>query len=101
LLLALVPPAVCKSYLAKHPLEPRTNHTITDVEKLEEEFEMIRARGYSIDNEEFYEGLQCLAVPVEGSGGRFVLGVSVPKERFKKRFDEYLAALSDAARING
>jgi IclR family transcriptional regulator, acetate operon repressor len=100
LLLALAEPSVCKSYLAKHPLEPRTSHTITDPEKLEKEFEMIRARGYSIDNEEFYEGIQCLVVPVEGSGGRFVLGISVPKDRFKKRFDEYLAALRDAARIN-
>ena len=100
LLLALVEPSVCRTYLSKHSLEPRTSHTITDPEKLEEEFEVIRTRGYSIDNEEFYEGLQCLAVPVEGSGGRFVLGISVPKERFKKRFDEYLAALRDAARSN-
>jgi IclR family transcriptional regulator, acetate operon repressor len=100
LLLALAEPSVCKTYLEEHPLEPRTSHTITDPEKLEEEFEMIRARGYSTDDEEFYEGLQCLAVPVEGSGGRFVLGLSVPKERFTKRFDEYLAALRDAARSN-
>lgn len=100
LLLALAEPSVCKSYLEKHPLEPRTSHTITDPKKLEEEFEMIRAQGYSIDNEEFYEGIQCVVVPVEGSGGRYVLGISVPKERFKKKFDEYLAALFDAARMN-
>lgn len=100
LLLALVDPAVRNAYLAKHPLEPRTNKTITDREKLEEEFEVIRARGYSVDNEEFYEGLQCLAVPVEGLGGRFVLGISVPKERFEKKFDKYLAALLDVARID-
>jgi IclR family transcriptional regulator, acetate operon repressor len=100
LLLALVDASVRKAYLARHPLEPRTSHTITDPEKLEEELEIIRSRGYSVDNEEFYEGLQCLAVPVEGSGGRFVLGISVPKERFEKKFDKYLVALRDAARIN-
>ena len=64
LLLALVEPSVCNSYLAKH-LRAQTSYTITDPEKLEEEFELIRARGYSVDNEEFYEGLQCSAVPVE------------------------------------
>lgn len=100
LLLALADSAVREAYLAKHALEPRTHHTITDREKLEEEFGLIRARGYATDNEEFYEGLQCLAVPVEGSGGRFVLGISVPKERFEKKFDKYLAALREAARIN-
>ena len=101
MLLALAAPAVRDTYLANHPLEPRTCRTITSREDLMKELETIRARGYSIDNEEFYEGLQCLAVPVEGSGGRFVLGISVLKERFEKNFDKYLAALLHAARING
>ena len=100
LLLALVEPAVRESYLAKHLLEPRTNRTITDPLELMKEFEQIRARGYALDNEEFHEGLRCLAVPVEGLGGRFALGISVPKERFAANFDRYLAALLNAARIN-
>jgi IclR family transcriptional regulator, acetate operon repressor len=100
LLLALVDPSIREAYLAKHPLEQRTNNTIVDREKLEKEFEVIRARGYAIDDEEFYEGLQCLAVPVEGLGGWFVLGISVPKERFEKNLEKYLAALLNAARID-
>jgi IclR family transcriptional regulator, acetate operon repressor len=100
LLLALVNPVVCSAYLTRHPLEPRTSKTITDLEKFEKELEGIRSRGYAVDNEEFYEGLQCLAVPVEGLGGRFVLGISVPKDRFDRNFDRYLAALFDAARID-
>lgn len=101
LLLALVDPAIREAYLKKHSLEARTSRTITDPEALIKEFEQIRARGYAIDNEEFHEGLQCLAVPVEGLGGRFVLGISVPKGRFDGNFDKYLAALVNAARING
>lgn len=100
MLLALVDPALRQAYLANHPLDQRTSNTITDEGKFEMELDEIRVRGYSIDNEEFYEGLQCLAVPVEGLGGRFVLGISVPKERFDKKFDQYLAALLHAARID-
>src|SRR3984957_3940869 len=100
LLLALVDPALLETYLAKHPLEARTGRTITDRKELLKEFEGIRARGYAVDNEEFHEGLECLAVPVEGLGGRFVLGISVPTGRFDKNFDKYLAALQNAARIN-
>lgn len=100
LLLAMVDPGLRQAYLAKHPLEPRTSKTITDPEMLEKEFEEIRARGYAVDNEEFSEGLRCLAVPVKGLEGRFVLGISVPKERFEKKFDQYLAALLNSARID-
>lgn len=46
------------------------------------EFERIRERGYACDNEEFNEGLRCLAVPIEGLRGRFALGISVPSGRF-------------------
>jgi DNA-binding IclR family transcriptional regulator len=100
LLLAMVEPSVREDYLAKHPLEARTNRTITDPEELGREFEQIRSRGYAVDKEEFHEGLQCLAVPVEGLGGRFVLGISVPKGRFETNFERYLAVLFNAARLN-
>jgi IclR family acetate operon transcriptional repressor len=100
LLLALGDPVVGESYLASHSLEARTSHTITDLDELRKEFEEIRTRGYAIDDEEFHEGLKCLAVPLEGLGGRFALGISVPKARFGANFERYLAALLNAARIN-
>jgi IclR family transcriptional regulator, acetate operon repressor len=101
LLLAMVDTETREAYLAKHPLHPRTHRTITDRGQLDREFEQIRSQGFSIDHEEFHEGLQCMAVPVEGLGGRFVLGISVPKQRFDENFDRYLAALRKVARING
>jgi DNA-binding IclR family transcriptional regulator len=64
------------------------------------EFERIRANRYSIDAEEFHDGLRCLAVPIEGLGGRFVLGISVPSERFQANFERYLKALRAAAAVN-
>ena len=35
-----------------------------------------------------------------GLGGRFVLGISVPKQRFDANFGRYLAALQNVAKIN-
>ena len=100
LLLALAEPTVCDAYLAKHTLEPRTRRTIVDRDELMKEFKRIRARGYALDEEEFHEGLRCLAVPVGGLGGRFVLGISVPSDRFQVNFERYLNALLTAARVN-
>jgi DNA-binding IclR family transcriptional regulator len=100
LLLALASPAVREAYLDSRPRLPRTAKTITDRDELMKEFDLIRARGYSLDNEEFHDGIRCLAVPIEGLGGRFALGISVPSDRFDRSFDSYLAAVTDAARVN-
>ena len=78
LLLALADPELAESYLNNHPREARTSKTITDRDQLLEQFKLIREKGYSMDDEEFHEGICCLAVPIEGLGGRFVLGISVP-----------------------
>ena len=101
LLLAYADEGLREAYLTQHPLVPRTNSTIIDPAKLEADFEQIRARGYAMDNEEFHEGLRCLAVPVQGLSGRFALGISVPCARFDANFNRYLAILLNASRING
>ena len=99
LLLALADPPLRNGYLARHPLTARTKNTIVDADALAKEFERIRSRGYAVDNEEFYDGLRCVAVPVDGLGGRFALAISVPGERFQANFDRYLSVLLQAARI--
>jgi IclR family acetate operon transcriptional repressor len=100
LLLALSDPEITENYLNNHTREARTSKTIIDRDQLLEQFKQIREKGYSTDDEEFHEGICCLAVPIEGLGGRFVLGISVPTGRFEANFDQYLAALRNAARIN-
>ncbi len=100
LLLALADRVFVNQYLDSHHLQARTTYTITDRNELMQEFERIRERGYAIDNEEFYEGIRCLAVPIEGLNGRYVLGISVPIPRFGSNFEHYLVALTNAARIN-
>lgn len=99
LLLALASPAERQEYLAANPLIGLTSRTITSPDRLTAELEAIAAQGYALDNEEFAEGLCCLAVPIEGLGSRFALGISVPAGRFRARFDSYLAALRKVARM--
>jgi DNA-binding IclR family transcriptional regulator len=100
LLLSMADPAICEAYLDSHPRVARTATTITDRDELFREFQRIRERGYAFDKEEFHDGICCLAVPVEGLGGRFALGISVPSGRFEQNLSHYLEVLTNAARVN-
>ncbi|MFN3868911.1 MAG: IclR family transcriptional regulator [Hyphomicrobiaceae bacterium] len=64
-------------------MQQHTPNTITDLDRMEREIESIKKRGYSIDDEEFLEGLVALAVPVLNSHGAIVAGVAChgPKPR--------------------
>lgn len=55
-----------------------TSNTITSLEKLQEEIELIKQRGYAIGNEEHEFGLCSLAVPYFDKKGDFVgtIGIS-------------------------
>jgi IclR family acetate operon transcriptional repressor len=76
------------------PLKRRTTHTIVTRIALEAELAAIRARGYSVDNEEMEEGVRCLAVPVFDRRGECVgaLSVSGPTTRMTVERVEKLAA---------
>lgn len=52
------------------PLEALTPKTITDPKALTRELRRIRARGYSIDDQEVVMGIYCVAVPILDSTGR-------------------------------
>ncbi len=53
-----------EEYLNKTEFAAHTKNTITDKEALKQELMKIRARGYSLDDEEFGCGIICLAAPV-------------------------------------
>jgi DNA-binding IclR family transcriptional regulator len=67
-----------QAMLANIRYERYTANTILSQEKLLEELESIRAKGYSIDDNELSNDIRCVAVPVFDSRGRCVysLGVS-------------------------
>lgn len=45
-------------------LKRRTDNTITEWKQLDEEFKLIRKRGYAVDEQEYHEGVRCVAVPL-------------------------------------
>lgn len=65
-------------------LVARTPHTLVSLAKLRREADLIRERGYSLDDEEYHPGVRCLAVPVFGSGGLVVaaIGITASTVRF-------------------
>jgi DNA-binding IclR family transcriptional regulator len=55
--------AELREVLGHASLEQRTPQTITDPERLWEELELVRERGYAVDDQENEVGVNCLAVP--------------------------------------
>ncbi|MDH2425130.1 IclR family transcriptional regulator [Sphaerisporangium sp. TRM90804] len=62
--------------LARTGLPRRTEHTITSVDAMLAELEVVRRQGYAADLGEEELGVHCLAVPVR-DGGRVVSAMSV------------------------
>jgi IclR family transcriptional regulator, KDG regulon repressor len=60
------------------PLKRYGKNTITNLPQLLAELENIRKLGYAIDNEEFYEGIRCVAAPVrKGSSNKIGAAISI------------------------
>ena len=76
-----------ESRLQETGLPAFTQQTITSTESLFAELEKIRAQGWSLDNEERYDGMCCVAAPVFNARGQAVaaLSVSGPSARFTRQ----------------
>lgn len=90
LLLALAPLSRSYEYLQRHPLSKRTTRTITGKAALEVEFRSIQALRFAVDDEEFVEGVSCLAVPLEGGHSPYAIALSAPAERLRAQRETYL-----------
>ena len=69
-------------------------NTITRLPALMAELTRIRKQGYAVDNEEYYEGVRCVAAPVR-SGGQVVASISITGSIFtmtQGRIEKELAA---------
>ncbi len=79
-LLTSLSEAELKAFLSSADLRPMTPRTLTAPANLEQELLRVRTQGYAIDDEEFAQGLRCLAAPVRNFTGNVVaaIGISGP-----------------------
>ncbi|MDQ7848881.1 MAG: IclR family transcriptional regulator [Armatimonadota bacterium] len=82
-LLAFSPAELVRRYLVAVPLVAQTPHTITRRQRLLQELESVRRRGYAIDRGEREVSVRCIAAPVFNHEGAVAAAVSVagPAER--------------------
>ncbi|MCP3690333.1 MAG: IclR family transcriptional regulator [Gammaproteobacteria bacterium] len=101
LFLSSLPLKKRKAVIAKLDLHQHTANTITDPERLLEEVEKVRSRKLSIDNEELFEGMVAIGVPITDKAGRFYssLAIQAPIFRFSlSAAEQYIPMLQEAAR---
>jgi IclR family acetate operon transcriptional repressor len=86
-LLAFQPDSVVASLVAEEGMPRYTERTITDFGQLQQELELIRQQGYTIDNGEMEDGVRCIAVPVYSTAGKVVAAISIsgPSSRVDAR----------------
>jgi DNA-binding IclR family transcriptional regulator len=67
-------------------LRSYTPHTIVDPAALRRALDEARERGFTIDDEEYDDGVRCVAVPVGGTtDGPAAISVSAPASRMSRQ----------------
>lgn len=100
-ILAHLPGETVERIVDRHGLPARTENTITDRERLFEELERIRERGYALNLAEDLEGIHAIGVPLivdgEVQGALSVAGPAhrMSKERCENEIIERLQAATD------
>ena len=100
LYLSTLPRPRRKSVIEKLHLEKRAKNTITDPDVLMAELNSIEKRQVSIDNQELYDDVIAIAVPIKDKQGRFYssLAIQAPISRLSvESSDRYLPLLTQAA----
>lgn len=75
-ILAFLPQEEVERIISKG-LEKYTKNTITDPEKLKKHLEMIRQKGYAVDDEENEVGIRCVGAPVFDHTGMVIAAISI------------------------
>jgi IclR family transcriptional regulator, acetate operon repressor len=83
LLLSQMPTRERQQTIAAMPLARYTGRTLTDPQRLTQALERIAASRIGIDDQEFIDGVVCVAVPVTADNGQVVgcIAISAPEAR--------------------
>jgi IclR family transcriptional regulator, KDG regulon repressor len=77
---------------ALHPISPVSARTIVTLPHLLEDLEVIRRRGYAIDDEEHAVGVRCVAAPVFAANGEVAAAIGV-SGTVSQVSDDYMPSL--------
>lgn len=91
-------------FAAKGVFENRTKYSLITIGDIEAEIRRIHEKGYAIDNEEYYEGVRCLAVPVKNRRGEVIaaMGITATVSGFPEKSEAAIArsVLAAAERLS-
>ena len=82
-----------KAVIEKLDLSPQTRNTITDSELLMAEIERVKTSQLSIDNEELFEGMIAIGVPITDTAGRFYSSLAIQAPVFRFSLDDAKASV--------
>lgn len=92
--LASLKPDARRRFVTSLDLTPSTRATKTSVDALISDLEAIKDRGYSLDKEEFLNGMVAIAVPVTDAEGRFVAALAFHGPTQRLTIDDAIAKKS-------
>jgi DNA-binding IclR family transcriptional regulator len=99
--LAFLPAPVVEPILSA-PMKAFTERTITSPDRLREELEATRQRGYGLDDEEFELGIRAVSVPIRDIDGNVIAAMSMPGPSNRltpERIPEIAQALIETANV--
>jgi len=76
-ILAFLPEQEVKEIVRQKGLPRFTNNTIVHIEQLMKEIQLIKKRGYAIDNEENESGIRCVAAPILDANKHVIASMSI------------------------
>ena len=85
-MLAYMPQQKVEEILENVKFVKYTKSTVENIEKLYVQIKKIREQGYCIDDEEYFEGLKCVAAPIINYKGDVIAAISIAVPKY--RFDE-------------
>lgn len=100
-LLAFMDNNLRESILSQIDLEPKTKNTITDVNELRNELEIIKKNGYAIDDIENEDGVRCIGTVINNAYGQAVCALSISGPAFRLNLEnlkDLSVPLMDAAK---
>lgn len=87
----------CRELLEAQRFEPYTAKTLISKDDILAQLDEARERGWALDDEEFFEGVRCIAAAIRDHDGRVVAAVSVGGPLFRLH-DDKLHAIAQRVR---